>query len=173
MRRPVTTAGGIGGQRRTAWMTLEFGVRYVGHGWNTAVGVAADLQIAAAMPNTEVVEFIGASAYVDGRLTQRFRLDGEGCLEIPMSPGIGVALDPEKVARYSPAWRRLFEIEARSEPGGARSARLASRARGPKGLSDAATGSSPASGRPSVARMRAHAAAGGYQAADGRSRIRS
>jgi D-galactarolactone cycloisomerase len=61
------------------------------------------------MPNTEVVEFIGGSAYVDGLLADPFRLDTEGYLEIPMSPGIGVSLDPEKVAKYSPNWRRLFE----------------------------------------------------------------
>ena len=90
-------------------MAQEFGVRYVGHGWNTAIGVAADLQLAAAMPNTEVVEFIGGSAYVDGLLTEPFKLDSEGYLEIPMSPGIGVSLDPAKVAKYSPNWRRLFE----------------------------------------------------------------
>jgi L-alanine-DL-glutamate epimerase-like enolase superfamily enzyme len=105
----ATKVGGISEQRRIAWMAQEFGVRYVGHGWNTAIGVAADLQIAAAMPNTEVVEFIGGSAYVDGLLADPFRLDTEGYLEIPMSPGIGVSLDPEKVAKYSPNWRRLFE----------------------------------------------------------------
>ena len=109
----ATKVGGVSEQRRIAWMAQEFGIRYVGHGWNTAIGVAADLQLAAAMPNTEVVEFIGGSAYVDGLLTQPFKLDGEGYLEIPMSSGLGVALDPEKVARYAPAWRRLFEVPVR------------------------------------------------------------
>jgi len=89
-------------------MAEEFGVRYIGHGWNTAIGVAADLQISAAMPHTDVVEFIGGSAYVDGLLTEPFRLDSAGLLEIPMKPGIGVGLDPAKVARYAPEWKRLF-----------------------------------------------------------------
>ena len=61
------------------------------------------------MPQTEVVEFIGGSAYVDGILTDSFKLDAEGYLEIPMSPGIGVALDPAKVAKYAPKWKVLFE----------------------------------------------------------------
>ena len=104
----ATKVGGISEQRRIAWMAEEFGVRYIGHGWNTAIGVAADLQISAAMPHTDVVEFIGGSAYVDGLLTEPFRLDAEGYLEIPMLPGIGVSLDPEKVARYSPSWKGLF-----------------------------------------------------------------
>ena len=104
----ATKVGGISEQRRIAWMAEEFGVRYIGHGWNTAIGVAADLQIAAAMPHTDIVEFIGGSAYVDGILTEPFKLDTEGYLEIPMSPGIGVTLDPEKVARYSPAAKAFF-----------------------------------------------------------------
>jgi D-galactarolactone cycloisomerase len=97
----ATKVGGISEQRRIAWMAEEFGVKYIGHGWNTAIGVAADLQIAAAMPHADVVEFIGGSAYVDGILTQPFKLDSEGYLEIPMKPGIGVEPDPQKVARYS------------------------------------------------------------------------
>jgi D-galactarolactone cycloisomerase len=105
----VTKVGGISEQRRIAWMAEEFGIRYVGHGWNTAIGVAADLQISAAMPQTEVVEFIGGSAYVDGILTEPFKLDAEGYLQIPTSPGIGVTLDPDKVAKYAPNWKFLFE----------------------------------------------------------------
>ncbi|MFT3988121.1 mandelate racemase/muconate lactonizing enzyme family protein [Aestuariivirga sp.] len=105
----ATKVGGISEQRRIAWMAEEFGVRYIGHGWNTAIGVAADLQISAAMPNTDVVEFIGGSAYVDGILTKPFTLDAEGYLEIPLQPGIGVSLDPEKVAKYAPDGAALFK----------------------------------------------------------------
>jgi L-alanine-DL-glutamate epimerase-like enolase superfamily enzyme len=105
----ATKVGGISEQRRIAWMADEFGIRYVGHGWNTALGVAADLQLAAALPLTELVEFIGGSPYVDGLLDLPFKLDADGFLAIPSGPGLGVALDPDKVARYSPAAGRLFE----------------------------------------------------------------
>src|SRR5213594_3036467 len=47
----VTKVGGISEQRRIAWMAHDFGVKYIGHGWNTALGVAADLQLAAALPD--------------------------------------------------------------------------------------------------------------------------
>jgi D-galactarolactone cycloisomerase len=104
----VTKVGGISEQRRIAWMADDFGVRYVGHGWNTALGVAADLQLAAALPHVDYVEFIGGSPYVDGLLAEPFRLDEEGYLEIPLRPGLGVELDPEKVARYSPDAAGLF-----------------------------------------------------------------
>ncbi len=104
----VTKVGGISEQRRIAWMAHDFGVKTIGHGWNTALGVAADLQLASAFPDTDLVEFIGASPYVDGILQQPFRLDAEGYLHIPDLPGLGVELDPEKVARYTPDAAALF-----------------------------------------------------------------
>jgi L-alanine-DL-glutamate epimerase-like enolase superfamily enzyme len=104
----ATKVGGISEQRRIAWLAEDFGVRYVGHGWNTALGVAADLQLAAALPNVDLVEFIGGSPYVDGITREPFKLDGEGYLAIPMRPGLGVDLDPERLARYTPDPSPLF-----------------------------------------------------------------
>ncbi|MBV9974125.1 MAG: mandelate racemase/muconate lactonizing enzyme family protein [Hyphomicrobiales bacterium] len=104
----VTKVGGISEQRRIAWLADEFGVRYVGHGWNTAIGLAADLQLAAAMPLTDLVEFIGGSPYLDGILTEPFILDSDGYLPIPASPGLGVELDREKLAQYTPNPAILF-----------------------------------------------------------------
>lgn len=98
----VTKVGGISEQRRIAWLAYDFGVKYIGHGWNTALGVAADLQLAAAMPETDLVEFIGGSPYVDGILAEPFKLDAEGYLAIPQKPGLGVTLDFDKLARYTP-----------------------------------------------------------------------
>jgi L-alanine-DL-glutamate epimerase-like enolase superfamily enzyme len=98
----VTKVGGIGEQRRIVRMAEDFGVRYVGHGWNTALGVAADLQMAAAFPNVDLVEFIGGSPYVDGILAEPFVLDADGDLTIPDKPGLGVEIDRDKLARYTP-----------------------------------------------------------------------
>ena len=104
----VTKVGGISEQRRIAWLADEFGVAYVGHGWNTALGLAADLQLAAALPHADLVEYIAGSPYLDGLLAEPFALDADGMLPIPDRPGLGVALDPAKVARYAPAAERLF-----------------------------------------------------------------
>jgi L-alanine-DL-glutamate epimerase-like enolase superfamily enzyme len=98
----VTKMGGISEQRRVAWMADEFGVRYVGHGWNTALGLAADLQVAAALPFVDYVEFIGGSAYLDGIVADPFKLDKDGHLLIPALPGLGVHLDIQKIKRYAP-----------------------------------------------------------------------
>jgi L-alanine-DL-glutamate epimerase-like enolase superfamily enzyme len=105
----VTKVGGISEQRRIAWMADDLGVKYVGHGWNTALGVAADLQMAAAFPNVDYVEFIGGSAYVDGIVATPFVLDDEGNLTIPNTPGLGVELDASKLARFIPNPTTLFQ----------------------------------------------------------------
>jgi len=104
----VTKVGGISEQRRIARMADDFGVKYVGHGWNTALGLAADLQMASAFPSADLVEFIGGSPYVDGILAEPFALDAEGWLTIPDKPGLGVVIDREKLARYTPEVAPLF-----------------------------------------------------------------
>ncbi len=105
----VTKVGGLSEQRRIAWLAADFGVRYVGHGWNTALGLAADLQLAGAIAECDLVEYIAGSAYVDRLLREPFGLDGEGFLPIPDRPGLGVEIDPDALARYTPDPRRLLE----------------------------------------------------------------
>lgn len=105
----VTKVGGISEQRRIAWMADDFGVKYVGHGWNTAMGLAADLQMAAALPNVDFVEFIGGSQYIDGITTTPFSVDAEGYLDIPQKPGLGIELDIEKLKKYTINPERLFK----------------------------------------------------------------
>ena len=41
-------------------------------------------------------------------LRDEFSLDGEGHIAIPEGPGLGVALDRDAVARYSPSAAALF-----------------------------------------------------------------
>jgi D-galactarolactone cycloisomerase len=104
----VTKVGGISEQRRIAWMADDFGVKYVGHGWNTALGLAADLQLASALPNVDLVEYIGGSSYVDGITQEPFAVDDEGYLAIPARPGLGVVLDRDKLARFTADPSPLF-----------------------------------------------------------------
>jgi L-alanine-DL-glutamate epimerase-like enolase superfamily enzyme len=105
----VTKVGGISEQRRIAWMAYDFGVKYVGHGWNTALGLAADLQMASAFPDADLAEYIGGSPYLDGILSEPFTLDADGWLAIPDRPGLGVALDRDKLARFTPNVAALFQ----------------------------------------------------------------
>jgi L-alanine-DL-glutamate epimerase-like enolase superfamily enzyme len=97
----VTKVGGISEERRIGWMAQEYGVRFIPHGWNTALGLAADLQLSSAFSGTELVEYITGSPYVDALVVGGWRLDDEGMLAIPDAPGLGVTVDLESVARYS------------------------------------------------------------------------
>jgi L-alanine-DL-glutamate epimerase-like enolase superfamily enzyme len=96
-----TKVGGLSEARRIAWMAYDHHVTQVSHGWNTVVGLYADLHLAAAMPNAKYVEFITPSPYIDNLSAVPPAIDSEGYLAIPTTPGLGVALDPDKVARYS------------------------------------------------------------------------
>jgi len=89
----VTKVGGISEQIQIARVANAFGIKYVGHGWNTAVGLAADLQLAAAVPTADFVEYIGGSPYVDDIVAGGWSLDADGMLAIPDRPGLGIRLD--------------------------------------------------------------------------------
>ena len=103
----VTKVGGISEERRIAWMAQEHGVRFIPHGWNTAVGLAADLQLASAFPATDLVEYLTGSPYVDEIAAGGWKLDAEGLLPIPDGPGLGLELDLDAVARHTGGVRLL------------------------------------------------------------------
>ncbi|MCI0392188.1 MAG: mandelate racemase/muconate lactonizing enzyme family protein [Acidobacteria bacterium] len=97
----VTKVGGLSEERYIGWMARENNVRFIPHGWNTAVGLAADLQLASAFPDTDLVEYLAGSPFIDDLTLGGWSLDADGMLPIPDAPGLGVALDPEAVARYT------------------------------------------------------------------------
>lgn len=103
----VTKVGGISEERRIAWMAEAHGVRFIPHGWNTAVGLAADLQLASVFPGTDLVEYLDGSPFIDEIAAGGWRLDADGMLAIPAGPGLGIALDRDAVAKYTagePLW---------------------------------------------------------------------
>jgi D-galactarolactone cycloisomerase len=103
----VTKVGGISEERRIGWMAQEHGVRFIPHGWNTAVGLAADLQLASAFAGTDLVEYKTGSAYVDEIALEEWELDDDGMLAIPRKPGLGLELNFDAVAKYAAGERLL------------------------------------------------------------------
>ena len=97
----VTKCGGISEERKIAWMAEERGVRFIPHGWNTALGLAADLQLASAISRTDMVEYLSGSPFIDELPVGGWHLDGEGMLPIPSGPGLGVQLDHDAVERHT------------------------------------------------------------------------
>jgi D-galactarolactone cycloisomerase len=97
----VTKVGGITEERQIAWMARNHGIRFIPHGWNTAIGLAADLQLASAFPDTDLVEYLTGAPFIDDITLGGWKLDAEGMLPISTAPGLGVRLDPGMVAKYT------------------------------------------------------------------------
>jgi D-galactarolactone cycloisomerase len=97
-----TKNGGLSESRRIAWLAHDHNVQIVPHGWNTAIGLAADLQFSAAIPVARYVEYLTHSPYIDELTAVPFRLDDQGLLTIPSRAGLGVVIDPDKLKRFCP-----------------------------------------------------------------------
>src|SRR5262249_5599278 len=86
----VTKVGGISEERRIAWMAEDNGIRFIPHGWNTALGLAADLHLASASRNTDLVEYLTGSPFIDDLVENKWELDDNGMLMVPSGPGLGL-----------------------------------------------------------------------------------
>jgi D-galactarolactone cycloisomerase len=93
--------GGISEERKIAWLAEENGVRFIPHGWNTALGLAADLHLASAFRHTDLVEYLTGSPFIDDIVEQKWQLDRDGMLAIPTVPGLGVSLNLDAVQKHT------------------------------------------------------------------------
>jgi D-galactarolactone cycloisomerase len=97
----ATKVGGLSESRRIGWMAEENGARMIPHGWNTAVGLAADLQLSSAFPKTDLVEYLTGSPFIDELVADPWKLDVDGMLAIPERPGLGITIDLEALEEFS------------------------------------------------------------------------
>jgi D-galactarolactone cycloisomerase len=97
----VTKVGGISEERRIAFLAQEFGIRFIPHGWNTAVGLAADLHLASAFPGADMVEYLTGSPFIDEITIGGWKMDADGMLAIPDGPGLGLQLDAGVIKKYT------------------------------------------------------------------------
>jgi L-alanine-DL-glutamate epimerase-like enolase superfamily enzyme len=96
----VAKVGGLSEMRRIAWMAEQRGIELVPHGWNTAVGVAADIHLVATLPSKSFVEFNVGSPLVEDLSLPRFSLNSEGHLEVPTASGLGLEIDRERLKYF-------------------------------------------------------------------------
>jgi L-alanine-DL-glutamate epimerase-like enolase superfamily enzyme len=94
-----TKCGGLTEAWRIGWMAYDHNILLVPHGWNTAVGLAADLHLTAALPVARYVEYLTPCVYLDELITEPFRPDAEGYLTVPEKPGLGIELNREALRR--------------------------------------------------------------------------
>jgi L-alanine-DL-glutamate epimerase-like enolase superfamily enzyme len=96
-------SGGMGEIARIAERAYRRGALCVPHAWNAMVGVAAEVHLAAILPNMPYFEYPLAfpdSPLVSGLLDPPLLPDREGRIEVPTGPGLGVRLNPKVVERY-------------------------------------------------------------------------
>lgn len=93
--------GGLSEARRIGWMAYDHQVLLVPHGWNNAVGLAADLHLVASMPAAGWVEYLTPSQFIEDIVVTPFQLDSDGMLPIPTGPGLGIELDMQALERIA------------------------------------------------------------------------
>ncbi|MCZ7645250.1 MAG: mandelate racemase/muconate lactonizing enzyme family protein [Planctomycetota bacterium] len=97
----ATKVGGLTEMHRLGLCADDHQVLLVPHGWNTAVGLAADLQLVSAAGNARWIEYITPAPYIEDLLQQPVRLDAEGWVDIPDAPGLGLAFNPDGVEKHA------------------------------------------------------------------------
>ena len=96
----VTKVGGLSEEHRIAQYADDHSIRFVPHGWNTAVGLAADLQLLAAAANARWVEYITPAPYIENLLLEPIVLDeSDGTIALPDGPGLGMKWNPDGVEK--------------------------------------------------------------------------
>jgi L-alanine-DL-glutamate epimerase-like enolase superfamily enzyme len=72
-------------------------ISLIPHGWNTAVGLAADLQFQATISDDKycMVEFMPHRMITDLLKHHPFSLDNEGRITVPTGAGLGIELNDE------------------------------------------------------------------------------
>jgi L-alanine-DL-glutamate epimerase-like enolase superfamily enzyme len=97
----TTKVGGLTEAYRIAMQAYDHAILTVPHGWNTAVGLIADMHLMAAIPEARWVEYLTPTPLIEALIETPFQLDRDGCLTIPDQPGLGVRWNPEGILKHS------------------------------------------------------------------------
>lgn len=78
---------------------------FIPHTWSNGVGLAANLQLAASVPNCPWFEFpVDPPAWTeearDHMLREPYRVGQDGFIDLPSTPGMGIELDRAALERY-------------------------------------------------------------------------
>lgn len=107
----VCAAGGISECKKIADMANAFGVRVNPHVWGTGVGLAASLQLIAALPHNPpalvplepLLEFDCSEHPIRMAVLRSALVQRDGRVDIPQGPGLGVDIDRAALDRFRAA----------------------------------------------------------------------
>jgi L-alanine-DL-glutamate epimerase-like enolase superfamily enzyme len=89
---------GITQLKQLASLAEAFGLKCEGHSFGTALGQAANLQVALAVHNSDFCELPVSLGALDAGVVQGLRLDREGYVLAPEGPGLGLQVDHQAIA---------------------------------------------------------------------------
>lgn len=95
-----TRVGGLTQVLAVRKLARQKGLHLIPHGWNSAVGLAADLQLQATVSDSRycMVEFWRDRTITDLLKNEPFALDDDGKITVPTGHGLGVELNDEFLA---------------------------------------------------------------------------
>lgn len=98
----VSRAGGLTEARKLVTMVEQAGKLLIPHAWTSDVLTAASLHLNAYQANPVFQEFCTNDTPLSRDLVVNpLRLETDGTLKVPMTPGLGVELNEEVVSRYT------------------------------------------------------------------------
>jgi L-rhamnonate dehydratase len=101
----ISEVGGFTGILQIAAAAKKRAKRVITHGYKTNIEIAANLHFLATQQDEEILEYSLSHSPLRWETTlEHFPVDADGCVRVPQSPGLGVSLDPQIVAKYS--WPR-------------------------------------------------------------------
>ena len=97
----LTRCGGFTEAMKIASLAADRSLPVVNHGFTTYINVASALHFLAAIPNSFILEYVVEEGTVlrDEISSQDIAMK-DGWVQVPNSPGLGVTLNEEAVARY-------------------------------------------------------------------------
>lgn len=97
----LSRCGGLTVAKRIAELAEKANIDLVPHSWLTHLLTAYSLQLIATLPRAKFVEFnVSQSALTGGIARAPFKLDADGMVAIPDTPGIGAEVDKDFIAAH-------------------------------------------------------------------------
>jgi L-alanine-DL-glutamate epimerase-like enolase superfamily enzyme len=111
----ATMGGGVSDAKRVLEACRARDLGFAPHTWTNGLGFLINLHVHAAGPRTHPLEYpYEPPGWVpearDGILKDPILPDADGTIAVPGTPGLGIDLDEEKLARYG---TKFFEITSR------------------------------------------------------------
>jgi L-alanine-DL-glutamate epimerase-like enolase superfamily enzyme len=89
----VTCCGGILGLKEISAMAEPYGAVIAPHDFNCAIGMVANLHVAAAIPNFLICDYYQAAIAASEEVLVNPIRAKDGYMDLPTGPGLGVELD--------------------------------------------------------------------------------